>query len=146
MIATKKCKWCGTAFQYMGNPICPKCQDTLDADYKVAREFLYDNPNATIEQVVEGTGIDERAIIYFLRDERLKMAHASGLLRCEQCGAPIETGRYCEKCGDRISKQLNGPGNDRQKLEKSAAQNMAGMHGMTGKDKMHMARRLEGDR
>lgn len=97
-----KCKWCGKPFQSFGLSFCPKCIQELDEQYRPVRDYLYDNPNATIEEVEEATGVSKRIVLYYLRDGRLQMTNSSGLLRCEQCGEPINSGRLCDKCASRI--------------------------------------------
>lgn len=104
-----KCKWCGRSFQSYGYNFCPKCVQELDEQYKPVRDYLYDNPNATIDEVMEATGIAQRVILYYLRDGRLQMANSSGLLRCEQCGAAINTGRLCETCTGKVEARIVKP-------------------------------------
>jgi len=113
-----KCKWCGRPFQSMGLPFCPKCMAELDEQYKPVRDYLYDNPNASIEQVVEDTGVSERVVLYYLKDGRLRMVNASGLLRCEQCGASIDSGRFCEKCQGKLEQRMVQPIRNRMNQEK----------------------------
>lgn len=109
-----KCKWCGRPFQSFGLPFCPKCMQELDEQYKPVRDYLYDNPNATIEEVVAETGVPQRVILFYLRDGRLRMVNASGLLKCEQCGAPIDSGHLCEKCMGKLETRMVQPLQARQ--------------------------------
>lgn len=108
-----KCKWCGKPFQSFGPSFCPRCMNELDEQYKPIRDYLYDNPNATIDQVIEATGVTERVILYYLRDGRLQMANSNGLLRCEQCGAAINTGRLCEACTSKLEERIVKPFQER---------------------------------
>lgn len=104
---TAKCKLCGNLYQQIGFPFCNKCMREMDDKYRKVRDYLYDNTDATIEEVAEGTGVDERTIVYFLKDGRLQMKNASGVLRCEQCGASIKTGRLCAECIRKLGQKLD---------------------------------------
>lgn len=97
-----KCKICKRMYESYGSPICNKCMTEMDEQYKVVRDYLYDNPDAMIDQVCEDTKIPERVIMYFLKDGRIRMSKASGLLKCERCGAAIETGKLCDDCAVKV--------------------------------------------
>lgn len=101
-----KCKICGKLYQPCGFPFCNKCMQEMDDKYKIVRDYLYDNPNATIEEVAQETEVVERMIVHFLREGRISMVNASGLLRCETCGAPIKTGRFCAECTRKLESKL----------------------------------------
>ena len=116
-----KCKWCGRPFQSTGMNFCPKCMQELDDHYKVVRDYLYDNPNAPIEEVVENTGVPEKVILYYLKEGRLSMVNATGLLRCEQCGATINFGMLCEKCQNKAEERIVQPMQQRMTREREAA-------------------------
>lgn len=107
-MAIKKCKGCGALFDSMGLPFCGKCMQEIDYKYKIVRDYLYDNPNETIEQVSAQTDTPEWMIMYFLRDGRLNMANASGLLKCEKCGKPVTTGRFCPECAAKLGNKIQG--------------------------------------
>ena len=43
----------------------------------------------------------------WLREERLELTEGSAIyLQCEKCGAPIRSGRFCEKCKYEMSMDL----------------------------------------
>ena len=45
--------------------------------------------------------------IQWLREERLELSQDSPMyLTCESCGAPIRTGRFCEKCSGNLTRSL----------------------------------------
>lgn len=105
-MAIKKCKGCGCLFDMYSMPFCNKCMQEMDEKYKVVRDYLYENPNATVEQVNRDTETPEWIIMYFLREGRLSMANASGYLRCEQCGKAVTSGRVCPECAKRIGGKI----------------------------------------
>lgn len=102
----RQCKMCGQIFNYVGNMFCGNCLREMDEQFRVIKDLLYKNPNLTIGQVVEETGVDEKIVFYLLREGRLEMKAASGVLVCESCGAPIQTGKLCKKCSSELSNAL----------------------------------------
>jgi len=102
----RQCSNCGRLFQSFGNAICMDCTDEMDRCYIQVRDYIYAHPEATIAEITEQTGVKEKWIMEFLREERLTLGTASGLLNCEQCGRPIQSGRLCEGCRDRLQKEL----------------------------------------
>ncbi len=104
----RNCTRCGKIYNYDGFKICPSCRREDEEDFLKVREYLYDNPGATLHEVHEGTGVDTNKIIEFLRQGRLEVADDSNLiLECEVCGTSIKSGRFCEKCAKDIQKELS---------------------------------------
>ena len=99
----RQCKLCGKIYKYAGSFFCPTCVREVDKHFRTVKDFLYKKPNVTITEVAEQTGVDERIILYFLRDGRLEMNSAGDYLKCEACGAPITTGRVCSKCASGLT-------------------------------------------
>lgn len=94
----RNCKRCNRLFQYNGVKYCPKCLMEMDEMYKKVRDYLYEHPDATIVEVSEATGVEEKIILEFLREGRLELKEPSPVLTCERCGKPITTGRMCKEC------------------------------------------------
>ncbi len=99
----RQCKTCNRLFQYMGKPYCPECMDEMDRMFIKVRDYLYDHPDADIPEISGKTDVKEKVILDFLKDERLSLQNASGMLICEQCGKAIEAGRMCRECKERLS-------------------------------------------
>jgi len=81
----------------------------LDEDFIEIREYLYDNEGASVEEVAEATGVSRKSIMYLLKEERLLVSESSagsGILRCEACRKPINTGRMCAGCKQEIAKTM----------------------------------------
>ncbi len=102
----RTCKFCGKIFSYMGKDLCPQCIRDLENKFTTIREYLYKHPGASVAQVSEDTEVDEKMILYFLREGRLEMKNAGGFLSCEKCGASITTGRLCKQCMNSLSSAL----------------------------------------
>lgn len=96
----RNCRMCGKLFNYIaGNPVCPTCKDELEKKFQEVKQYIFDNKDTTIKAVSEACDVDEGTIRQWVREERLVFADGAvtGIV-CETCGAPITTGRYCEKC------------------------------------------------
>ena len=104
----RNCPRCGKIFTYIGKPICNKCIETEENEFKVVKEYVYDNPGATISEVSQETGITVEKIMRFLREERLEIrAENSNLfLECERCGRSIRSGRFCDNCKGQINREF----------------------------------------
>lgn len=96
----KNCRICGRIFNYVAGPYyCPICREKLEAKFQEVKEYIRANPGVTIPEVSEACDVDAAQIRQWLREDRLELAENSPIyLNCESCGAPIRSGRYCEKC------------------------------------------------
>lgn len=96
----RNCKGCGKLFNYMGGqPLCSNCIKKLEEKFQEVKEYLRGNPHVGVNQLSEEMDVSVKQIKQWIREERLSLtnAGADGIV-CEQCGAPINTGRFCEKC------------------------------------------------
>lgn len=101
------CEKCGRMFQSAaGVKRCGRCRESDDDMYKVVREYIYDNPGATVPEVSEATDVPEKKILNFLREGRLETKGDTMLIECEKCGDPIPTGKMCDKCNQELTKGL----------------------------------------
>jgi len=102
----RNCPVCGKVFLYTTRNLCPDCAAKEEEEFKKVRDYLYEVPGATMEEIAEKTGVSVKKILEFLKEGRLilKKDNANILLKCERCGAPILTGRYCEKCVEEMKK------------------------------------------
>ena len=108
MAEIRNCPRCGKIFTYIGRPICSRCIDTEESEFKVVKEYIYDNPGATISEVSQETEVSIEKIMRFLREERLEITSENSnlLLECEKCGRAINSGRFCENCKGQINKDF----------------------------------------
>ncbi|MFL0364975.1 TIGR03826 family flagellar region protein [Pseudobacillus sp. 179-B 2D1 NHS] len=104
------CSRCGEL--YMENTfrdVCPKCAKEEEQMYEIVYKFLRQRENraATIERVVEVTGVSESLIHKWMKKGRLHAAHFPNLgYPCDRCGAIINKGKICRKCTDDIESEL----------------------------------------
>ena len=105
----RNCRSCGRLFNHMGGiPICPDCTKKLEDTFQAVKEYLRENPKATVSQVSEEMDVSVKQIKQWVREERLSFSStgADGIV-CEHCGAPITTGRFCDKCKSNMTDSLN---------------------------------------
>ena len=106
----RNCKGCGRLFNYMQGPfLCPACIGELEDKFQQVKEFLKENPKASMKTVSEENGVSAKQIRQWVREERLSFTEDSNItLECEGCGAKILTGRFCAKCKNGLISDLNG--------------------------------------
>ncbi|MDZ5471944.1 TIGR03826 family flagellar region protein [Bacillus sp. 31A1R] len=89
--------------------ICQKCWKEEEKDYETVYQFLRKRENraATMEQVVEETGVEEDIILKFIRQGRLKVTSFPNLgYPCQKCGKIIQREKVCPPCAEQLRKEL----------------------------------------
>ncbi|WP_188039826.1 hypothetical protein [Heliobacterium chlorum] len=90
------CSRCERVFIGISGKLCPECIKKQDAALEKVRDYLYDHPGASVQEVIDETGIDEKEIL-----ELVKIGYIcfeNSLLRCSRCGITIERGSHCSSC------------------------------------------------
>lgn len=105
----RNCRACGRIFNYFsGVPICPACKESQEAKFQEVKEYIRAHRGASIPEVSEACDVDPAQIRQWLRDDRLEVTEDSTmLLDCESCGAPIRSGKFCEKCKNNMTRSFN---------------------------------------
>mgnify|MGYP002622327557 CR=1 FL=1 len=104
------CEKCGKLFSSLhGETLCPPCDAQDRAAKDKIKEYLRDNPKATLKQAAEATGAPEDSV------KRLSMEVISAKLNsnkkidsvhpCAHCGTMIKTGTYCPACAAELQKK-----------------------------------------
>lgn len=71
MSKQNNCLACGKIIT-SGEKLCPTCMNKDDAEeFKIIRAFLYSNPGANINKIVEKTGVKPSRVIQYINDGRL---------------------------------------------------------------------------
>jgi len=104
-----QCNICKKPFQSLGGRVCPECLDKIDKDFITVRDYIYDNRNASIEITSEETGVSKAVILHLLKEGRLTLDNpdSEGILICDICKKPIETGRLCRECKEKVASTMN---------------------------------------
>lgn len=96
----KYCRGCGKIFNYITGPqLCMNCKQKLESKFQQLKEFIRENPGVTVMEASEACDVEPGLIKQWLREERLQLDSKSPLmLNCENCGQPILSGRFCDRC------------------------------------------------
>ena len=105
------CKRCNSLYN-TSFKFCPKCLEEIEEEFVIVRRYLFDHPNISIEELSEATDVDEKTILYLMKDGRLEYSHPSTGLKCEMCGQHISKGKMCDQCSDNLALTLSNKRND----------------------------------
>ncbi|MCR4435075.1 MAG: MerR family transcriptional regulator [Clostridiales bacterium] len=106
----RNCRRCGKIYNHIGGPpICPACREADEEDFKRVKEYLYENPGATLSEVSSTLDISVEKIKMYLKEGRLEIVGDEGniVLECENCGRSIRTGRLCNECSKMLVKDFS---------------------------------------
>lgn len=110
MAEIRNCPSCGDFFNYTGmRDVCYKCAQKEEELYQIVYRFLRKRENraATVERIVEATGVSKDLLYKWVRKNRLQPAVFPNLgYPCDQCGHLTKTGKLCSKCQDELKKDL----------------------------------------
>lgn len=119
------CAICGKLFVSITGNVCQDCVKIEEKKFQIVYGFMKKRSNrqATITEIVEGTGVEEDLIMKFVKEKRLRASQFPNLTYpCEKCGNPIQDGRLCTSCSNELSSDLAYQGQideikDRNKAE-----------------------------
>lgn len=103
------CPKCGRLYVRNLYGICETCKKAEDKQFDKVYEFIRkrENRTATIQQIVDATGVSEDTIMRFVKEGRLRTTQFPNLgYRCERCGTIIKKGKLCEDCLSNIQSDL----------------------------------------
>lgn len=101
------CKHCGRIFNRVRSELCPACLEEENQNFLALRTYLRDNPNATISDASEATGVGVESIVSLIQDGRLILRDNPNFsYPCQRCGEPTQTGRYCAACSKELVSNL----------------------------------------
>ena len=106
----RNCRMCGKLYNFIGGPyrnLCPNCIESMEKKFDEVKEYIEEHKSATINEVSEECDVSARQIEQWIREERLMISEDSPIgITCERCGATIRTGRFCERCKNKIANNL----------------------------------------
>jgi hypothetical protein len=95
-----KCVRCNDVFFRVASPVCLKCQETEEEDFKKIRDVLATTSNLNVEQLAEAAEVGTDCVLRMLEDERIVNVVSSAAVPCGRCGEPAisHTKRLCQRC------------------------------------------------
>ncbi len=94
------CSRCNRLFNRTLHEVCTDCREAEDAAYIQLCEYMGREPEATLPEAAEATGVDPEVIRRMVRSGRLVGfdSLALSVLACQRCGVPVSLGRFCANC------------------------------------------------
>ena len=106
-----QCQFCKKPFGSLGGKICPACLEQIDKDFITVRDYIYEHKHSNIDVISEETEVSKQIILYLLKEGRLIIdspdGSGGGILFCEACKKPINTGRMCKDCMSKVALTMN---------------------------------------
>lgn len=103
------CKRCGRIYNRIRRDICVNCIADEDTAFQTVRKYLRGHRDATMENVVAGTGVELDLIVDMIRDGRIILRDNPNLTyECDRCSKPTQSGRYCTRCTQELTANLSG--------------------------------------
>ena len=125
-----QCQFCKKPFASIGGRICPACLEQIDKDFITVRDYIYEHKHSNIDKISEETEVKKQIIVHLLKEGRLIIDGpdgGGGLLSCEMCKKPINTGRLCQECMGQVASSMDKNVTSNKKAEqKSAEPNLKG--------------------
>lgn len=104
------CPSCGALFvPTKFRDVCVTCYKEEEIKFDIVYNFIRKSSNrtATIQMIVEATGVEEALILKFIKTGKIRTSmHPNLGYECEKCGAVIQNGRICSNCSDSIHSEL----------------------------------------
>jgi len=116
------CKRCNKLYNKIKTPYCPACQDEIDRQFGLIRNYMNEHPDADINTVLKNTGAEEKILLFLLREERLTIS-ARPSIPCESCSKLIKSGRYCSECTVKLTTDFHKAGEAQKKVMLESSEN-----------------------
>ncbi|PLT31064.1 TIGR03826 family flagellar region protein [Peribacillus deserti] len=105
------CPNCNALFvQNSVRDVCEACYKAEQVQFETVYTYIKkrENRTATIDQVIDHTGIEKELLLKFIRTGKLKLAQFPNLgYPCAKCGDLIREGKLCSSCNTALKGQLN---------------------------------------
>lgn len=104
-----RCSLCGGELIPKGNGYyaCEQCNDLSQDNLSKIRQFLIDEPAATIDDICKQFSFKYEYVKHFYDTGELSAeALESSKRYCQRCHALINFGRYCDKCKNSVANDL----------------------------------------
>ena len=104
------CDNCGKLFSSLhGEKLCPSCNAADQAAKDKMKEYLRDNPKASLKEAAEATGAPadslKRLSIEVMSAKLSSNKKVDAAYPCANCGTMIKSGTYCPACAAELQKK-----------------------------------------
>lgn len=109
MAELANCLSCDDVFVKNIRDICQKCYASEEKSFEIVYRFLMQRKNreATMADIVDATEVEEKLIIKFIKEKRLRISQFPMLAYgCEKCGKNITSGNICSNCTQTFRSEL----------------------------------------
>ncbi|UFT98552.1 hypothetical protein KO561_15310 [Radiobacillus kanasensis] len=116
------CPRCDKLFVKGFRDICPDCYKEEEKAFQTVYAYMKQRKNreATVLDIVEGTGVEEELILKFVKEKRLRTSLFPRLAyKCERCDREITEGNLCTNC----SSELLGDLEQQEKIDAVTTRN-----------------------
>jgi predicted nucleic acid-binding Zn ribbon protein len=101
----KKCKSCGKMFlEIRKSDLCPECMAKETDQFQKVKDYLWDYPGSTTQDISKFTEVPEGLILKWYEDGRLEKSKIRATEHCKICGKPIAVGEICKNCQKEMTK------------------------------------------
>lgn len=104
------CDKCGKLFSSLhGEKLCPPCNAVDQAAQDKMKEYLRENPKASLKEAAEATGAPadslKRLSIEVMSAKLNSNKKVDAVYPCANCGTMIKSGTYCPACAAELQKK-----------------------------------------
>ena len=100
--------------------ICDDCYKEEEKQFESVYKYMRKRENraATMQQVVEATGVSEELLLKFIKNGRIQVKQFPNLgYPCDKCGSIIQTGKLCGSCATELRKEIDLHEKEEQRKE-----------------------------
>lgn len=88
----QNCQECGRVI--INGTLCAKCAESHQGQLKMIKDYLQQNPGATLFDITADLDINTRLVLQLVKSGEITLSGN----RCESCGRSIPRGTVCESC------------------------------------------------
>ena len=106
MPVPKNCPHCGKLYLEVGHKMCLDCFTVEQEMEQRVMEYVRENRQVNVKDIVDNTGVKERLVIKMIREGRFMQSEYPVAFPCESCGEPIFHGKVCRKCSEKFMDEV----------------------------------------
>lgn len=116
----RNCDECNKVFAHPTRRLCESCYKEAQKAFVTVKEYIIENPGASVATVAQETEVDVEIIYEYIRQGRLNVIPRDVELHCDICGDRINSGRICVKCRSDFKKKPEEPVLEQEEKSRSS--------------------------